>query len=109
MNNDQKSDIRKVFKHFGFTNQYEKMIEEFEEYKQAINNYLSDPTEENLNNIIFEASDLSIMVEQMMYGTINIKSDMKPANIDVIRQNSDNYKIKRTLERIENRYYEGGK
>jgi len=109
MDNEQREQCRKIFKQFGFSDQYAKMIEEFEEYKEAINIYLSDPTEENLNNVIFEKSDLEIMITQLMYGTINIKSDMKAANIDVINNNATNYKIKRTLERIESRYYKGDK
>ncbi len=107
MTNDNKNDIRKIFKHFGFNGQYDKMIEEFEEYKEAIMIYLSDPTEKHLQNIIDEKVDLETMINQLMYGTIGIKSDMKPANIDVIEENSTNWKITRTLDRIDSRYYEG--
>lgn len=109
MTNEQKTECRKIFKHFGFNNQFDKMIEEFEEYKNAINIYLSDPTEEHMNDLIFEKADLEIMINQLMYGTINIKSDMKPQNIDAINNNAVKYKIKRTLDRIESRYYKEGK
>jgi len=107
MTDDQKKDIRKIFKHFGFTGQFAKMIEEFEEYKEAINIYLSDPTEENLDNLIFEKADLEIMINQLMYGTINMKNDITTQNIDSINNRARKWKIKRTLERIDERYYEG--
>jgi hypothetical protein len=109
MDNTQRTKIRNIFKHFGFNNQFDKMIEEFEEYKEAIMIYLSDPTEENLNNVIFEKSDLEIMINQLMYGTIQIKSDIKSNEIDRLNKKATSWKIKRTLERIKSEYYKGDK
>lgn len=109
MTNEQKTECRKIFRHFGFNDQFDKMIEEFEEYKNAINIFLSDPTEEHMNDLIFEKADLEIMVNQLLYGTIAIKSELSPQHIDKINNNAVKYKIKRTLDRIESRYYEGDK
>ena len=107
MNQDQRTDARKILKHFGLDAQLEKLTEENTEFNNAIYALEIDPTLDNAMEVIFETGDKLIMTFQAMYGAIAASGvELKPQDIDTILENSINSKIKRTFDRIEDRYYE---
>lgn len=110
MTNDQRTDARKILKHFGLDAQTDKMHEEDKEFNEALYALEVDPTTENALNVIFEAGDKLLMTFQVMYGAIAESGvELKPCDIDTALHNSINSKIKRTFDRIDSRYYEGEK
>lgn len=93
-----------IINHFGYRNQMKKLNEETYELLEAIDNYedgLSNDNVEELNmlreHIIEEMGDVLILLTEFI-GKYNIE---KP-ELDVIMD----YKINRTLQRIDTGYYD---
>lgn len=102
----QREDMHKIADHFGPENQRFKSIEECNEYIDAVRKLqhaidLGEPPEEIATlrlNVIEEAADAILTIEQNVY-LLKGESDCKK-----MRQ----YKIERTLKRIETGYYADG-
>ena len=93
-----------IINHFGYRNQMKKLNEETYELLEAIDNYedgLSNDNVEELNmlrgHIIEEMGDVLILLTEFIG-----KYDIKKPELDVIMD----YKINRTLERIDTGYYD---
>ena len=110
MNNDQQSDLRKIIKHFGFTAQLDKQLEENNEFEEAVAVFLENKDEKSLEDVIFEYVDRNLVSLQLIYQMAKI-ADIKHLieYVDTTIENATSYKIKRTLDRIDSRYYEEGK
>lgn len=99
----QRQDMHKIADHFGPENQRFKSIEECNEYIDAVRKLqhaidLGEPPDVIATlrlNVIEEAADAKLMLDQVIY-QLKGESDAKK-----MRQ----YKIERTLKRIETNYY----
>ena len=99
----QRQDMHKIADHFGPENQRFKSIEECNEYIDAVRKLqhaidLGEPPDVIATlrlNVIEEATDAKLMLDQVIY-QLKGESDAKK-----MRQ----YKIERTLKRIETNYY----
>ena len=93
-----------IINHFGYRNQMKKLNEETYELLEAIDNYedgLSNDNVEELNmlrgHIIEEMGDVLILLTEFIG-----KYDIEKPELDVIMD----YKINRTLQRIDTGYYD---
>ena len=68
-----KTDLIKIFNHYGVCNQLLKLEEELVEFVQALIHYKKNPTEENLEILLSEIADVLNVNSQFML------SDSKPA------------------------------
>lgn len=92
-----KDDLLKIINHFGEKNQREYLGKEYQELQDEIYKLLNGETE----NILTEITDVLVVTLQFMakagysfnFLEENLKKEM-------------NFKIERTLQRIENEYYE---
>lgn len=87
------SRIKQIFEHFGLQTQKAKLNEELNELSMAVKNSVK-------TDVIDEISDCYIVIAQFMHFH-NIKLT------DIIER--VDYKLDRTIERIESGYYEGEK
>ena len=112
MTNEQKNEVRKILKHFGYADQLVKDTEEVYEYMQAKISFSEHDSQENLDNLIYEYVDKMITGLQVLYGSavmVGMTNKEGVQYVDTVIENATNYKLKRTLERIDSRYYEGDK
>lgn len=85
-----KNKLLKIYNHFGEEGQIEKLREEVEELIEAI----KEGDEEHIKE---EMADVLVIVNQIVY-----KKEMNEEElVEIFEQ-----KVNRTLERIENKYYE---
>lgn len=110
----QRQEMKKIADHFGLTNQLEKLREEMRECEESSRIYQSnlelnpDPhsmsPEEQIDraterlHLIEELADVKLMIDQIVH-LIHGESDLKKMY---------QYKIERTLHRIETGYYSNG-
>lgn len=59
-----KQDLLNIIKHYGLRNQLKKLSEEVYEFQEAI--LMDDGSEESLNHIIEEYSDIQVILEQFL-------------------------------------------
>jgi len=85
MNNN----LKKIYKHFGFNNQFCKLKEEF-------NELLFELFDNNREKIVEEMADLEVVLDQF-----KIKHKITELELSCIKR----AKIERTIERIESGYY----
>lgn len=99
----QRQDMKKIADHFGPERQRLKAIEECNEFIAALRHLqraidLGEPPDVIATlrlNVIEEGADVRLMIDQIMYQTGG-ESDCKKMY---------NFKIERTLKRIESKYY----
>ena len=89
-----KNDLLKIINHFGSKTQRKKLCEEFMELQDELF-YIYDFGDDK-ENLLSEVADVLILVLQFAY-------EYGYDNEEIVKQMK--YKIKRTLERIENGYY----
>lgn len=89
-----KEDLLKIFEHFGAKTQRKKLCEEFMELQDELF-YIYDFGDDR-ENLLSEVADMLVLILQFAY-------EYGYENNDIINQMK--YKINRTLERIENGYY----
>ena len=100
----QNEKIKTILEHFGITNQIDKTIEELNELKEClsyieIERNIYDMKPEHIEHLVSELADVYIMCEQLMeHYKLEHELDI---TID--------YKLNRTLERIETGYYKNNK
>lgn len=88
--------LLKIFKHFGSVNQRKKLCEEFMELQDELYvNYLLQ--DEDYENLLTEIADVLVLIMQFAYAYGFSKEDI---------EEEMKIKIIRTLERLENGYYE---
>lgn len=88
----KKGKLKKIADHYGLQAQKGMLIEEMAELMQAVNRFDRNPTEKNLDAIAEEIADVEIMIAQAKY-----LYTIPQEKIDEITD----YKIQRTLERME--------
>lgn len=96
-----------IINHFGYRNQLKKLHEECFEFIEAVDNYedlmsfVKDPTPHDIDMlrdfIIEEMGDVLILLTQFI-----ARYHIKQHEIDAVMD----YKLGRTLSRIESKYYE---
>lgn len=93
------SRLKKIADHYGFDAQAEKAIEEMAELIVAIKNLKKNDGNEAdyFLNYIEELADVKIMIDQLIY--LNDKD--VPDDCDLLTAPEIEFKIKRTLQRIE--------
>lgn len=92
--------IKTILEHFGIANQIEKTIEELDELKEQLEIILAKYNKqlinmEQLNNLVSELADVIITTEQVI----------THFGIGDSVENAIDYKLNRTLERMESGYY----
>jgi NTP pyrophosphatase (non-canonical NTP hydrolase) len=90
--NPKKEKLKKIADHYGLQAQKGMLIEEMAELMQAVNRFDRNTTEKNLDAIAEEIADVEIMIAQAKYLYV-----IPQEKIDEITD----YKIQRTLERME--------
>ena len=88
---------KKVFDYFGYENQRRKLNEEVQELNDEI--MLYEMGEGDIKNVINEMGDVCNIIREFMFAY-----DISEEEIT----SSMNYKINRTIERINNNYYKRG-
>jgi len=109
MKNDQWLSIKKMAKHFGLEDGKDKLIEERCEFEKARFEFEKEPNKHNLEQIIFEAVDeIVVLLRLIMSYTLMVIKDEKKAItfLSAVFKNALNYKIDRTVDWIDSRYYE---
>jgi hypothetical protein len=92
-----KEDLLKIIEHFGEKSQREYLALEYQELQDEIYKLLNGETED----ILTEITDVLVITLQFM-AKANYSFDILEKNV----KRELNFKIKRTLERIESGYYE---
>lgn len=110
-----KQELKYIFNKFGVKTQYEKLQEEIKEEQEAVSNYIKNSTEENRKAMISEIVDVAVVLSQfylsdMIYIVCDLFTPVMIERIVVqtylLYPDEFEYKVKRTLERIESGYYE---
>ena len=95
---NEKENFKKIFNYFGYENQRRKLNEEVQELNDAI--LLYEKGIGNIENVIEEISDIKNVLEGFI-----IKYEITENKIRKNRQ----YKVDRTIDRINSGYYGNGK
>lgn len=95
---NEKENFKKIFNYFGYENQRRKLNEEVQELNDAI--LLYEKGIGDIENVIEEISDIKNVLE-----SFKAKYDITENEIRKNRQ----YKVDRTIDRINSGYYGNGK
>ena len=104
MDNIQREDARKILKYYGFEHQEHKDSEEVGEYITAKAEFMMNPNEKALDDLIFEHGDSMVTGYQVLIGAAKkVGMDTKQAvqYVNKVLYNSINNKIDRALYDIE--------
>lgn len=93
--------IKYIANHFGQTNQRWKLIEELEELSREISEDIAADCSTSYNTLE-EMADCLILIEQLLY----LKQKENDCDVAKLLGDIVDRKINRTLERIEEGYYE---
>lgn len=90
-----KNDVIKIAEHYGFENQYKKLLEEMAELAEAGLDCKRSPTKGNRKHMKEEIADVRVMLDQMAYFLNDDGED--GGEIEEIMR----YKVDRQLKRME--------
>jgi len=109
MTNEQWLLIKKIAKNFGAEDGKDRLIKERQEFDNAVIKFEREQTKENLEQVIFEAVDQMVVLYRLVMSyTIMVIGEKKAIKyLMPMFKNGINFKIDRTSDFIDNRYYEG--
>ena len=93
---EQKDKMITIVNNFGIRNQLKKLSEEVFELQEAVINYDVNNDKDNMNNIIEELADVTNLTNQIKH-----YYNIEESNLNDVLD----YKVNRTLERIQSGYY----
>lgn len=102
--NKRDADLLAIYDHFGYANQLEKLAEEIQEFSAAYKNWIVNDCDPELwDALIEEYADVVIILGQFRK---NIIRRDKQYRFHQDLADAEDSKIQRTLQRIEEGYYE---
>ena len=101
--------LLQIFNHFGYKAQVEKQKEEDAEFLEAVQEYIDNPCKETMDHMIEEFADKHTVGIGIILGALKITgrfSEESEIYIRLVRNDIEQKKIDRTLDRIKSGYYD---